>query len=136
MSPHFPHRLLQHQDLLVVMVLRFLDFVDDSSQTLKLCVLLRPHPPIRLSKLAKLSILPRQPPLQVCNRRLKSNDLDVSVLQNEFPNLSADLNELELEFPTLRLKVSCAFHPVFHRRPSIAARNGRNCSSKACERIL
>jgi hypothetical protein len=73
--------------------LLFLDFADRSPQALELRVLFGP---IRLGKQAELPVLPCQLPLDVGNRRLKPDDVDVRVLRNEFGNLSPDLDKLEL----------------------------------------
>jgi hypothetical protein len=71
------------------MPLFFCDFIDRSPQALELRVLLGRRPPIRPSKRAELPVLPRQVPLDVRNRRLKPNDVDVRVLRMEFGNPSS-----------------------------------------------
>jgi hypothetical protein len=65
LTPHVPHRLLQPRDLLALVSLLFLDFVDCSPEALKLSVLLGP---IRLREQAELPIPRSQLPLEVRNR--------------------------------------------------------------------
>jgi hypothetical protein len=73
---------------------------------------------IRFSQLAELPILLRQPPLHIRNNRFNPDDLDVRVLQNEFPNPSPELNELELLCQCL--KIDWFPDPDFCCHPSIA----------------
>jgi hypothetical protein len=94
--------------------------------------LLGRRPPTRLSQLAELPILPRQVPLEVRNRRLKPDDVDVRRLRNEFGNLSPEFDELELFVSDSR---SSTFPiPISVVAPSVAARNTRKLFSEACER--
>jgi hypothetical protein len=92
---HFLYRFLQPRNLLLLVALRFRDVTGRWPQALELRLLLRFRPRIRLNKLAELPVLPRQPPLQVCNRRFEPDNLDLRVLLNELFNLLPELDELE-----------------------------------------
>jgi hypothetical protein len=97
-------------------------------QTLKL----RPCPPIRLCKLAKLPILPRQLPPQVQYRRLKPADLDVMVLRNEPPTRHPSSTNSNCVLSDSRSLAFCV--PISLVAPAVGARSSRKSASEGGER--